>query len=170
MLRPQASHLGLFNTSYHWLWLGVIDTVVADFHPDKLNIGMNSEITLAIPRSTDRDRYDVYDIWYVLMCVFAIFCICRPVQSVPPLQFVDYTYFARSPGIQYGGHINISHLAVYGPTAAAPFAVFDFGASGARQATIAERQNMKSVSIRCMIVVKVLVYVCVCVGVLLCAC
>lgn len=96
-------------------------------------------------------------------------CVCwpylayvgRPVRvcgGLPP-QFVDYTYFARSPGTQYGGHINISHLAVYGTatstTAAAPSAVFDFGASGARRATIAERQNMKSVSIRCMIVVRV---------------
>lgn len=110
-------------------------------------------------------------------------CVCwpylayvgRPVRvcgGLPP-QFVDYTYFARSPGTQYGGHINISHLAVYGTAtsataAAAPSAVFDFGASGARRATIAERQNMKSVSIRCMIVVRVrscvrMFCVCVCV-------
>lgn len=94
----------------------------------------------------------------------AIFSACRSAPAVRPLQLVDYTYFARSPGIQYGGHINISHLAVYGPTTAAPpFAVFDFGASGARQATIVERQNMQSVSIRCMIVVKVLVLFSVCV-------
>lgn len=96
----------------------------------------------------------------------AIFSACRSAPAVRPLQLVDYTYFARSPGIQYGGHINISHLAVYGPTtatAAPPFAVFDFGASGARQATIVERQNMQSVSIRCMIVVKVPVLFSVCV-------
>lgn len=61
----QASHLELFNTSYHWLWLGAADTAMVDFHLDKLNIGLNSEITLTIPRSADRDRYDVYDIWYV---------------------------------------------------------------------------------------------------------
>lgn len=72
----QASHLGMFNASYHWLLLGDSHTSTARMQLDKLNIGMNSEITLALPRSssaaTDRDdddhdelqrRYDVYDIW-----------------------------------------------------------------------------------------------------------
>lgn len=71
----------------------------------------------------------------------------------------------RSPGTQYGGRINISHLAVYGDANINAHGVGIIGGGGRRTirfvtpaaalATIRRRQDMNAVPVRCMIVVSV---------------
>lgn len=54
---------GLFNASYHWLLLDDFPTLFEVDFFKSLNINMNSEITLAKPKSSEREKYDLYDIW-----------------------------------------------------------------------------------------------------------
>lgn len=87
LVRVKASEYGLFNASHHWLVLLEPSTVAETSSPmalptslveveffKRLNINMNSEITLAKPHQAaavaastiekpEWDRYDLYDMW-----------------------------------------------------------------------------------------------------------